>query len=315
MQDIFLSTSDLAYIEQIKTARQKRIVIAMLTAYGDDSSDEKGMRTFAVAAIMGRQEEWDAIEPAWIKRTGGKVFHATDCEAGYGEYRGIPKDERLKEYEDLTKLLVQTEMIGAGCAVDIQAYKTLVPDPDENGPYFWCFNVVIATLAQRALAQNPKEIVKIILDRNHVIRYNALQLYDYITQRKDFEYISALEKKVGFIESTIIESMEIQAADLFAHEVMKYLDNRLQPNPHRLDRKSLIALHDTGRFRFGVYDQRSFQIFRESYNRFEERMGGPGVARAHFEEWLRKNHCQKNSQNKMRYLFEMEFKTPPQTYP
>jgi len=63
----------------------------MLSVYADDSSDEKGERTFAVAGIIGTQEEWDAIKLKWVKRTSGKIFHAADCESGYGDYKGIPR--------------------------------------------------------------------------------------------------------------------------------------------------------------------------------------------------------------------------------
>ncbi len=56
------------------------------TKTGDDSSDEKGVWTFAVAGIVGTQEEWDAIKPAWIKATEGRIFHATDNQSGKGDY-------------------------------------------------------------------------------------------------------------------------------------------------------------------------------------------------------------------------------------
>jgi hypothetical protein len=37
----------------------------MITVYGDDSSDEQQKRVFAVAALVGRQEVWDSLEPYW----------------------------------------------------------------------------------------------------------------------------------------------------------------------------------------------------------------------------------------------------------
>jgi hypothetical protein len=129
---------------------KKRLIVAMLTVYGDDSSDAAGVRTFAVAGVMATQEEWDILKPEWIKCTRGKIFHATDCESGYGVYKGIPRDQRLKEYKAATQLLVNTNMIGFGYAMDIDRYKTFMPNIFEDGPYFHCFVGVITAFAETA---------------------------------------------------------------------------------------------------------------------------------------------------------------------
>jgi hypothetical protein len=74
-------------VEEIREARKKRLVAVMLAVSGDESHDDKKQRVFAVAGIMGTQEQWDTLTPIRLARTGGKVFHAADCEAGYGPFR------------------------------------------------------------------------------------------------------------------------------------------------------------------------------------------------------------------------------------
>ena len=59
----------------------------MLTVFGDESSDETGSRVFAVAGVIGRQEEWDELEKVWLKRTGGVIFHAADCDSDKGDFK------------------------------------------------------------------------------------------------------------------------------------------------------------------------------------------------------------------------------------
>lgn len=66
-------------VEEIREARKKRLVAAMLLVFGDESHDEKEQRIFSVAGIMGTQEEWELFEPEWLMLTKGKVFHAADA--------------------------------------------------------------------------------------------------------------------------------------------------------------------------------------------------------------------------------------------
>ena len=52
----------------------------MLVAFGDESADEKTERVFTVAALLGRQSEWNSLEVKWRDRLDGRIFHAADCE-------------------------------------------------------------------------------------------------------------------------------------------------------------------------------------------------------------------------------------------
>ena len=61
----------------------------------NESTDAKQSRVFAVAGVVGQEHVWQAAERSWVERTGGVVFHATDC-----EYR---KD--LELYKDLIQIL------------------------------------------------------------------------------------------------------------------------------------------------------------------------------------------------------------------
>lgn len=76
-------------LDQIKLSRRKRRV-AVVTVYGDESSDETHKRVYAVAGLFGSQEQWDALELKWLARTGGKIFHGADCESDTGTMRVYP---------------------------------------------------------------------------------------------------------------------------------------------------------------------------------------------------------------------------------
>jgi hypothetical protein len=52
----------------------------MVFAYGDESMDETKQRVCAVAAVIGTEEDWKAIEEKWTERNQGIPFHAKDCD-------------------------------------------------------------------------------------------------------------------------------------------------------------------------------------------------------------------------------------------
>jgi hypothetical protein len=62
------------------------VVAIVLSVFGDESADETKQRVFAVAGVVGNEDQWAALEAAWIARTGGIPFHAKDCESDQGDY-------------------------------------------------------------------------------------------------------------------------------------------------------------------------------------------------------------------------------------
>jgi len=136
-------------LEAIRQARKKKVLIKVLSVFGDDSSDEQGERIFAIAGIIGTQELWDLIEPKWLSRTGGIPFHATDCEADQGDYKDIAHDKNRELYKDLTQLLAHSGLFGFGVVIDLVAYNTFVPHEYEDSPYMFCFCRVISHFAKK----------------------------------------------------------------------------------------------------------------------------------------------------------------------
>ena len=100
----------------------------MVFAYGDESMDETKQRVCAVAAVIGTEEHWKAIEEKWMERNRGIPFHAKDCDVnpGRGDYANRTHDENKNLYRDLAIMLAESGLYGAGVAVDIQAQERRV---------------------------------------------------------------------------------------------------------------------------------------------------------------------------------------------
>src|SRR5580658_10039656 len=86
-------------LDQIKLSRRKRRV-AVVIVYGDESSDETHERVYAVAGLFGSQEQWDDLGAKWLTRTGGKIFHAGDCDSDGGDFKVTSHRENKDLYRD-----------------------------------------------------------------------------------------------------------------------------------------------------------------------------------------------------------------------
>lgn len=276
-------------LEEIRQARKKRLVIAMLTVFGDESADEKQQRVFAVAGIMGTQEEWDTLNKLWLNRTGGKPFHATDCDSNQGQYRSNPEEENKKLYADLTQLLAKTKMLGYCAVLDIQAYKKIFHNEDF---YHLCFQDVVVHFG--VLVRQYKEKVKFIFHVRSRTKGSCADLFDFMQKTIEWEYGPYLNE-VGFASSK--DHPELQAADLLSHEVMKHCDNFFVGPAKFQRRKSMETLFSTGRH--------SFKYFKQEFADFSKNEYPLILAEINIDDyrgWLEKNHFKHSTASQYKYL-------------
>lgn len=287
-------------IDEIKRKRKERIIINVLAAFGDESHDEKMQRVFVVAGIAGSQEEWDALEVNWVKRTNGKIFHASDCESGLEDYKDVPRDECLKLYRDITKMLAESSMIGYGAVMDIQAFRTFFPDTLDgiDIPYYYCFERFLRGLAWLGYLSIPPEKIKFTFHINCRVQHNAADLYDFFCHLPEWEYKYSpyMSEEVSFASS---KTVGIQAADLYARELMKHFYN-LWENRKRPTRLSFLNLLDSRRFSFAEpYDKMYFEDFRKRLNDFDEKEDN-------YRKWLQRNLLYDNAGSRIRYIIYLE---------
>lgn len=287
-------------LEEIRKARKKKLKIVMLSVFADDSSDEKCESIFAIAGIMGTEEEWDAFEVNWVRITGGKIFHATDCESGYADYKNIPHKQRLLEYKNLIKLLTQSNMMGIGVAVDIEAFRHYLSNALEDGPYYNCFMRTISFFVKLASLIIPQQKVRFTFDINHKTQYNAAFLYNnYLINHKDLKE-ALFADEIGFATS---KAVGIQVADLFARETMKYFYNRLGSDTRPV-RLSIYELLKTNRFKCYCYDKGYFKNLKKHIEAFKKNYD----MKEHedYNKWLLKHKRLDNTENRTKFLIYLE---------
>ena len=292
-------------LELITRARKNRFVIYMLSVYADDSSDEKCERIFAIAGVIGTQEEWDKLEIVWKKRTKGEIFHAVDVETDKGEFKDNSHKENKKLYKDLTQIIVKSKLMGFVVAMDLEGHSVYFPDTLEDMPYYHCFERTIREFAKWGYLFIPQEKVKFTFDINHKIEYNAGRLYDFLVNLPEwrYKYSSYMDKEISFASR---QKTGIQVADLYAHEVMKQLDNFIGPRK-RPTRLSMQALLDTKRFIYHFYHKDYFKDFRDKFKELERKTG---LSHEDYKKWLQAHKLSDNVSNRIRHLIYLESLEP-----
>jgi len=267
----------------------------VLSVFGDESHDETKQRVFAVAGLLGTPEEWDDLEIRWVKRTGGRVFHAAECESDKGEFSTTSHKENQELYRDLTKLIADTKMLGFGAGIDLAGFNEAFPDAPQDQPYFMCFVRVVIECAWAGYVSIPRQKVKFTFDNRPDSQHYAGSLYGYMATLPEWKVRPFLHNEISF---ACRKTVPIQAADLLARETMKHLDNQIGPVKRPM-RKSMEALARTKRFRF-IYHMKSFlEELRKHANGLLGDEDG-------YSEWLSQNKLQDNNPNRLRYLIQTE---------
>jgi hypothetical protein len=270
--------------------------VTVYAVFGDESHDETRARVFAVAGIFGSRKDWKRLRAKWSVRTGGRVFHAADCDTDRGEFADTSHSENKRLYRDLANLLAESKLLGFGTAMDLGGHRIFFPDTPNYVPYYICFRDVIIQCINWTMMSVPQGIVKFTFDSRRESNYNAGVLYDYLVncpewKDQEFDEIAFASKK----------NTGIQVADLYAREVMKHLDNMIGPVKRPM-RRSMTALRKTSRFGCNLLMTEYFENFRQKYVDLSERIG---MTRKAYLEWLNKHKLEDCISSRHRYLISL----------
>ncbi len=234
---------------------------------------------------------WEDIETAWVERTGGVPFHATDCEGNGGAYRHTPPPDNQALYRDLTTLLASSQLAGWGIAINLIAQRIVFPDaPDLS--YYKGFSEVIS--AMLVFAKRYEQSIKFTFDMRLESNFNSAMLYKM--------YYESPSIKVDMLDEVAFASSQknprIQIADLWVRECMKALDNQIGP-VKRAKRKSWAALESTGRFAIDAIGEEWFLSLRDQLPALQRETGFHPVE---YRQWLNMNKLQDNTTNQFRFF-------------
>jgi len=266
--------------------------------FGDESADETKQRTFAISALIASPEIWESFRLAWLNRTGGKIFHASDCESDHGDFAVTIENchaDNLKLYADLVQILAHSGVRGYAVAIDIGAWYEVFPGAPKDWGYYKCLQEVIKHFANTVEYRDSTGL-EFTFDRRQESEYNAGLLYQYMVTLPEWkEHNIFMNARINFDSR---KDVRIQAADIIAREAMKHLDN-LGKRPMR---RSLQALAELPGVPF-VFDFFTRDYCLHTKSIWPELEKATGMDLEKYLAWLEENKlASDNMSNRFRYV-------------
>jgi hypothetical protein len=229
----------------------------VISIFGDESSDESHERVFSVSGLVGTDDEWVEADALWKAATRGEEFHAAEWEHA----------KRFDDYKAATQALIASHVAGVVISMDLVAFRSVIPDQLPDAGYYACFSKLISGMSrewhlwnERAIAnpQGGEPLVTQVcftFDDRKRSASNAGRIYAALKDMEKPERSRLLGADVSFDSR---KNPRIQMADLVAREAMKDLDRRVGPKSYP-KRKSMIALENSGHFRFVEFHRAYFE--------------------------------------------------------
>jgi hypothetical protein len=270
----------------------------VLSVFGDESSDETKQRVFVVGGLLGDTQQWDGLAPKWNETTGGRIFHAAECESGYGDFRGLSEETRHRLHRDLTRVLAESGLIGWGAAIDLKAATANFPEMLPHQPRFSCFVRVIQHFASVGSQCIPRDSLEFTFDQHPETQYNSGLLYNYMATEWTDEP-AFLAEKISFASRKYVG---IQAADLWAREMMKRFDSFIRDD-RSTPRLQWQMLRETNRFYGEFICSGYFEDFKARYDSISAEVG---MNQNEYQEWLVRKRRQDNQTNRIEYMMMVD---------
>lgn len=262
----------------------ERLVIGMASIFGDESADEKVQIVFAVAALVGLESQWEAVEEEWLKITKGRDFHANQWETSpYGR----------DSYNDLASLLASSGLRGQGVAIDLKEFRASFPDlRTQDYAYHKCFIETLNRLLKVCADQGYKDL-KLTFDGRQGSGTTGL-LYDSITSQTEWADAFDFAEEISFGNR---KNPRIQMADMLARETMRGFLSGIQNMEPKEPLRILGRSNERIWFDFLVEDY--FSQWRNSLPRLAEETGLHG---SEYFAWIKRKNMQDNLNSRIRYM-------------
>ena len=223
------------------------------------------------------------------------VFHSADCESGYGDFRGVQPEERDKLHIDLTSMLANSGLIGWGLAIDLKGLGLAFPETLTDQVPNSCFFRTMLFHVDRAHANYPGQPLRIVFDRNKKTEHNSRLLFEYLAEESDPDKRELLPLKPEFLSR---EEIGVQSSDLWARELMKYLDGILFSSYYKPSRAMEHSVEDEtirGRVAIRVL----FPKHERQMATLEEKTG---MNKEKYTSWLLRKKRQDSQSNRVEYM-------------
>jgi hypothetical protein len=241
------SAGGLAALLRLKRDELPRTYMATLVIPQHLNFDDAGSHDQAEAVAFGGWlytfDRWIELESAWnraLKDEGVEIFHATDLDNGYGEFEGWTRDRKNALMVRLTSIAATFTDYGIGCGIVKADYDSLFPDwlqTDFRHPLNFCLYGTMSMLIRQEQLGKLK-----VGDRPLRVMIEQKPGYEGFIAEIYYRFRNNIAPELlGQLTWGTKKDVPLQAADLIAHEISKFVGNQ-RYRPHLPLRKSLEAL-------------------------------------------------------------------------
>jgi hypothetical protein len=254
----------------------------VLTFHADESYDAHG---FIFAGWLGEQTEWERPEHQWSRRIEFECrnsrplnrFHATDCDALGGEYKGWTKEQAQQHVTKLVNIIKRRSFAIVAAGVDLKALVDTFPG-DKKDPIAAAYDLSVREVMiqiARGIRRSSKPDAKITIVFHHS-RYNGVveRAFDKLKNDPDWGHGSMF---VGRTPMCWQDCVPLQAADLLAFDTRRMLYARLRYNSATM-RRSLQEL-TAGRKKSVMaryFDRTTLETLKQMQQRYRHEEGVHG---------------------------------------
>lgn len=246
----------------------------MLEAYFDESFQGKEDRRLAtIAGYVSQADVWKNFNRDWRKKVlrpfGIKAFHMADCENGYGEFKGWPKEKRTEIVKTAMPIITAKTRFGIAVSVVVADFEHVTNHgkqtwghPYLQSPYAFCFFAVIQGLSREMgrfiLSQKP---IVVFFDIKKGAAHETERHFNDFRQSPLSFNREWQQRLVRFRYADDFSTPPLQAADVLAYEGGKHTHHRLYEPTKYPVRKSLEVLRQKNNLKLTYFGRTEIMEF------------------------------------------------------
>jgi hypothetical protein len=242
---------------------RKLMVVLPCHLYFDDAFTHDKSEAVAFGGWYSSFDRWIELENAWtraLKEEHVERFRATDLDAGENDFKGWTKERANAFMARLTIIAASFTEYGIGCGIVRADYERLLPDwfqTDFKDPLNFCVYGTMTMLVRQYQLGNltvASKPLRTMIERKP--GYEGFMADIYYRYR---DHVAP--DLIGDLSWGGKDEVPLQAADLIAHEIGKFVANT-RYRPELPMRRSLEALGTRRQLLVTTPDEERIESFR-----------------------------------------------------
>jgi hypothetical protein len=206
----------------------------MFTVYCDDSGTAADNRVAVVAGYVSTEKEWTLFVDQWrrlLERHRLKMIHRADLESLRGECseaRGWNPERRRVLLRKAHQVIKRRTIVGIGSAVIKKDFEEAMPQWVKRlfgGVYGWCAHCCLVSVGRWSQQQPINTDISWVFEAGTTGAGQVATMFEALSEdRFGQEQLKVRADSLTFAAKSCVP---LQAADTFAYEIYKHVENQI----------------------------------------------------------------------------------------